>query len=461
LVQSLAFDDNIYASDRVQVSDFVSTTSEALTAHSQWARDSLAGRAYFAQQVYGTHSIQDANTFGVEAAGRWDISADSFFRLEAGFVQQPQKRNSPQAAVAFTQRPIYNNVSSTATYQQSWDRLQNRLQVELVKNAYTTRANFSRNGTDLRYSDRLSTALTGSMWAFVQGSYSTHNWLLRGDRRNFNTLIGLVGITDQITDLVEVEIGVGVLRQQFRNDAFDTLVTPTFSGKLTWNPLPLTSITLSADRTVGGLETFCDGSLSGFTCEGLKGASVQQLVNTVNGYLECAPGLCATDPAKYYAGLAKDLSREYYYRLFYHQPVEDIADLYPSLPRGTLSVAEALTVLQEINKLLARQAAGVPIFGDQRGTIETITAQFGVQHEFWHNLLGEIRFRFEEDRFNPVGLVNRNYEVNVNGRFLVNRNMELDLSYVHNIRDANLDLILYNSGPYTENAVSLTLKLAL
>ncbi len=51
--------------------------------------------------------------------------------------------------------------------------------------------------------------------------------------------------------------------------------------------------------------------------------------------------------------------------------------------------------------------------------------------------------------------------MNANGRFLVNQNLELDLSYTHNIRDANKDLVLYNSGPYSENLVSLTAKAAL
>ena len=102
-----------------------------------------------------------------------------------------------------------------------------------------------------------------------------------------------------------------------------------------------------------------------------------------------------------------------------------------------------------------------PSAGNQRGALEVTSAEVGVQHEFWHNILGQARFRFEQDKFDPVDLVDRNYSVDLGARFLLNQNMELDMSYVLNTRTANQNIFLYNSGPYQANAVSLTLKAAL
>src|SRR5262249_49522917 len=97
----------------------------------------------------------------------------------------------------------------------------------------------------------------------------------------------------------------------------------------------------------------------------------------------------------------------------------------------------------------------------QRGALETSIVEIGIQHEFWHDVLGQVRFHFEEDKFDPVDLLDQNYAVDVGTRILLNRNLQLDLSYQLDIRSANKDILLYNSGPYHADMVSLTLKAAI
>ena len=99
---------------------------------------------------------------------------------------------------------------------------------------------------------------------------------------------------------------------------------------------------------------------------------------------------------------------------------------------------------------------------DQRNTRESTTAVAGIQHEFRHNLLGEIRFRYEHDRFDFNGLIDNTFTLNLNTRFLINRHWEAQLEYAHNVRTANLpENRTFNTGPYDENVVSLTLKAGL
>jgi hypothetical protein len=99
---------------------------------------------------------------------------------------------------------------------------------------------------------------------------------------------------------------------------------------------------------------------------------------------------------------------------------------------------------------------------DQRNTREATTAVAGIQHEFRHNLLGEIRFRYERDTFDFNGLIDNTFTLNLNARFLINRHWEAQLEYAHNVRIANLpENRTFNTGPYDENVVSLTLKAGL
>jgi hypothetical protein len=326
--------------------------------------------------LYRDHDFENANTYGAAASGRLDIADDAFVQLDGSFVEQPQLRDSAEADVTATERPIYNTLSGTITYNQYIDRFQNVAEIGVIKTAYTGQTEAVRSSSFLRYHDRLIYQATGSASLFLDGAYATHDWLVRGDARDFSTLNGSAGVQIGITDLVQGEISVGVLQQQYRNTAFSTLVTPTVNGDLIWNFLPLTSLSLSVSRTVTGTESFCDPS---------------------------QPALC--------------------------------------------------------QRLLGLPSSAAITNG--RSSLESIATQLGLQHEFWHDLLGEARFGVIHDKYELAELIDNDYQLNVNGRWLINRNMELDLAYAHNVRQANKPITFYNSGPYSENVVSLTLKSAI
>jgi hypothetical protein len=348
----------------------VSTTSETLSSASQWLHHSLSGRLFASQQFYANHSAEDAYTLGAEGSVRLDLSADSSLRVDGAFAQRPQLRATPEADANATGRAIYNTASGAVSYSWRRDKWTNRAEVEIRKTAYTSQHDASRSGTQYVYSDRVGRDLLGYLNLFIDGAYAQHDWLRRGDLRNFDLLTGLVGGRFQIPSIFDAEIGVGVMRQDFTHAAFRTLVTPTFAFEMTWNVMPLTSIIVSGDRTVVGTETFCGG----------------------------LPSACAA---------------------------------------GTVTP-------------------------DQRNTRETTTALAGVQHEFRHDFLAEARFRYERDKFDFNGLVDDTFSLNLNARYLINRHWEADMEFAHNVRTANLpNDRTYNTGPYTENVVSLTLKAAL
>jgi hypothetical protein len=374
--QTVTYNDNIFASDTHKFADAISTTTEGLNIESPWKRDSVKVHAYLSQQYYASHSTEDANSYGVDSSASFDLGNNGAVNLGAGFLQQPQARNSAQADSLSVGRPIYNTLSGEAGYAQDWGRFGNLVKIEAVQTAYITAADAARSGVKQSYQDRLNYALTGDSWVFLEGTYSPENWLLNGSLRNFDILSALAGVGTQVAGLVDAEIGVGVLSQKFRFSGFPDLTTPIFGGHIAWNILPLTTVLVSANKTVTGLESFC-GVASGF-------------------------GSCV------------------------------------AMPGGSNSNS-----------------------ANQLGSVELQTAEIDFQHEFWHNLFGGVRFRYDKEKFNPAGLIDQDYAAIFETRFLVNRNWELDLTYALNIRSANEDILIYNSGPYRANAVSLTLQAAL
>lgn len=99
--------------------------------------------------------------------------------------------------------------------------------------------------------------------------------------------------------------------------------------------------------------------------------------------------------------------------------------------------------------------------GARLNTVERTIASIGAQHELWHDLLGEIKFGYEHDVFDAVNLIDDTYAVTADARYMINRDLEADIEYVHTARTANLPFVfIYNSGPYTENTVTLAIKTA-
>ncbi|HUN50666.1 MAG TPA: outer membrane beta-barrel protein, partial [Candidatus Sulfotelmatobacter sp.] len=127
---------------------------------------------------------------------------------------------------------------------------------------------------------------------------------------------------------------------------------------------------------------------------------------------------------------------------------------------GTETFCNAATGICQISS-----GASTPVvtaFSSQRNTFQSTGGQIGVQHEFWHNILGEANVAYEHDVFDFNGLVDDTYVLSGDVHYLLNRYSEIDFNFAHTQRTANLSADrTFNSGPYTDNIVFLTLKVGL
>jgi hypothetical protein len=375
--EAIGYDDNIFASGQHATADAISTTNEALSLASQWAQHSLSANVFATQEVFARHGSNNGDVWSAQASGRIDITTNALFQLDAGFIQQPLARGIAEAGEV-PKRPIFNTTDISANYTQHDGRLANRLEFSFRDVAYISDVDASRSGTRYSYRDRLSYDLSSSVSPFAEVVLVQQDWLRRSELRDFDLLTGIFGASFEIPSILQAEFGAGVLRQSYRNAAFDTLVAPTAHEQLIWNVRPLTSIIATVDRTIIGTETFCDARVS--SC------------------LSAAGSVLPGDP-------------------------------------------------------------NVPA---RRNSLQITTAELGVQHEFWHDVLGEARFRYERDFFDFNGLTDRIFLLRANLRYLINHLLEADLDYTYRERTANLPADrTFNSGPYSENVVSMTLKAGL
>lgn len=98
----------------------------------------------------------------------------------------------------------------------------------------------------------------------------------------------------------------------------------------------------------------------------------------------------------------------------------------------------------------------------RRDSLTISSAELGLEHELYHDLLGRVRFRYERDEFSRNELLDKTYTAMADLRYLLNRNLEISVEYTHRSRVANLPFDrTFNSGPFTENILGLFFRAAL
>jgi hypothetical protein len=99
------------------------------------------------------------------------------------------------------------------------------------------------------------------------------------------------------------------------------------------------------------------------------------------------------------------------------------------------------------------------LFQTHRSTLQKAGLKLGIEHEIWHDLLGETGVEYDHNVFDLNNLIDDYFVFDIGLRYLVNRYAELQLSYQHRDRLANLPHdVTFNTGPYNENIAIVTIK---
>lgn len=101
-------------------------------------------------------------------------------------------------------------------------------------------------------------------------------------------------------------------------------------------------------------------------------------------------------------------------------------------------------------------------FSTQLNTLEITSADIAAQREVQHDLLGEVGFKYERDVFDFNNLIDDNYAAHATARYFLNEHVEMDANYTYTQRTATLpNDRTYNTGPYKEHVLSLTVAATL
>lgn len=251
--------DNIFARSDTKRGDVALAILPALAVRSQWSRHALGLSAEGTVKRYARRTTENIETYAVKLDGRLDISDDTRLSGDIGTARRFEARGTTgdtlfgAAPIAFTQ------FSGGGEIEQTFARARLTLAGRYERFRYEDR---ELGDTLIDLSQRDYEALTGSfraaigvgpgVAAFASLAYNRNRYLTTPagqPNRDSHGFTLLTGVAFGLNRLLQGELGVGWVRQDFNAPVFPRISGLAYNAQLRWSPTRLTTVRLSGGRT--------------------------------------------------------------------------------------------------------------------------------------------------------------------------------------------------------------------
>lgn len=256
--------DNLYARSDVRRSDVRRSDAAlalqpAITVQSQWSRHALGLSADAAIKRYATRTTENTEVYAVKLDGRLDLASDTRLSADISAARSVEQRGT-SGDTLFGAAPIaFTMLSGGAQIEQGFAQARITLAGRYDRYRYADR---TLAGAVIDLSPRDFEALSGSLRAalgigpgvaaFGSLAINRNRYIAPpvGPSRDSHGFTVLGGLAFGLNRLLQGEVGIGYVRQDFSNGA----VFPRISGiaynlQLRWSPTRLTTVTAAAART--------------------------------------------------------------------------------------------------------------------------------------------------------------------------------------------------------------------
>ena len=250
--------DNLYARSDVKRGDTALALLPALTVHSQWSRHALGFSADAAIKRYAARTAENTETYAAKLDGRLDLAADTRISGDFSAARRIEQRGT-SGDTLFGAAPIaYSVLSAGAEIEQGFAQARITLAGRYDRFRYADR---TLAGTVIDLSPRDFEALSGSLRAalgvgpgiaaFASIALNQNRYLAPpvGPSRNSHGFTALGGLSFGLNRLLQGEVGVGYVRQDFAAPVFPRISGLAYNLQLKWSPTPLTTVRAVAGRT--------------------------------------------------------------------------------------------------------------------------------------------------------------------------------------------------------------------
>lgn len=261
------YDDNIYATNTDARDDAYFTIRPELFVRSTWSVHALSAHAYYERDVYSKYSSEDANNFGVDIAGRLDVSRQTRIYAAGGIEQRRESRGSLSSFFNTLEPVQYKTYSGRLAVEQDLGNLKIRADGSIRRYRYDD-AVLPTGVLDQSFRDskiygstlQIGYDINGLTQVFVRGALEFRRYDLRPGDPGFDPITQTdrsgdsvrieAGIEREITRLIRVTARVGYLNFRYPDPRLQDISAFSYFGNLRWNITPLTTINGTAQRVV-------------------------------------------------------------------------------------------------------------------------------------------------------------------------------------------------------------------
>lgn len=257
------FDDNVFASTTGAKSDTIFVVRPELKVQSDWSRNMVEAFASAQINKYAKQSGEDTTDFQVGADGRLDVGVDANLTAGAQYGRFTESRSVASTSQGVLHPVRYDLSQFNFGGMKEFNRLRVLGGVRFSKfeydNATDQLGNFllekDRNRNEWYESGRVEYAYSPDTALFVAGELNQVTYDLQPPaslyNRNANGYNAAIGARMDLTHLLRGELQVGYLNQSFDSNVFHDVSGVSVHGKVDFFVTPLTTVTATADRSVG------------------------------------------------------------------------------------------------------------------------------------------------------------------------------------------------------------------
>lgn len=269
---SAGYNDNVFATDGDEDSDWYQDYEPRLRVRSDWTRHAVQALAHARIRRYDTFDDEDYEDWDVRGEGRLDIGRASELLAEIAHEDRHEDRAAPED-LGLDERTRYKVNSGELALNHPRGNWTFGARAQIAdydfEETESAPAGFlvgdARDRQRRRGEVRAAYSFRPGYGAFLRGGWNQQRYddpTAAGVNRDSDGFDVGAGLDLDLTDLLFGEAFVGYRKQNYDADVFETRQGLALAVDLTWNPTLLTSVHFAANRDVQ--ETVVAGA-SGYT----------------------------------------------------------------------------------------------------------------------------------------------------------------------------------------------------
>lgn len=273
LTGGVSYDDNVYATDNNEKSDFIYTIAPRIDARSDWNNHALNFAAGGQLGFYNDETDENYQDAFARANGRLDVSRNFAMRGHLSAQRDHEERGDPDSISGAAEPTVFYIVEGGLNGTHRFNRLSVTAGSDIRRLQYTdtdavgggTIDNSDRDRTQLRPAVQVGYEFSPGYSAYVRGEGDIRRYDKddnAGFTRNSSGYDVVGGASVDLTGLLFGDFYAGIRQRFYEASQFDTLTGPVVGSKLTWIPTGLTTVVLDIENQV--IETISTNT-SGYT----------------------------------------------------------------------------------------------------------------------------------------------------------------------------------------------------